>query len=87
MLVLEAVAHEQQGHTERAVQVLLEALALAEPAGCIRTFVDEGAPMARLLAVVAARGVMPGYVGGLRAAWAASGSRCLRPHRHPQPPR
>jgi LuxR family maltose regulon positive regulatory protein len=61
--VLEALALQSQGEQDQAVQVLSEALALAKPGGCIRTFVDEGAPMAHLLAQVAAQGVMPDYLG------------------------
>jgi LuxR family maltose regulon positive regulatory protein len=47
--VLQALAYQALGDAVRAIQVLEEALALAEPAGCVRTFVDEGAPMATLL--------------------------------------
>ena len=48
-LVLLAVAFDAHGENGRAVEVLDEALTLAEPGGFIRVFVDEGAPMARLL--------------------------------------
>ena len=48
-LVLLAVAFDAHGERARAVEVLDEALTLAEPGGFIRIFVDEGAPMARLL--------------------------------------
>ena len=51
------------------MQVLCDTLALAEPAGFIRLFVDEGSPMARLLSEAAARGVMPDYIGKLLAAF------------------
>jgi LuxR family maltose regulon positive regulatory protein len=49
------------------VQLLGDALALAKPGDFIRIFVDEGIPMARLLSEVAARGIMPDYVGTLLA--------------------
>jgi LuxR family transcriptional regulator, maltose regulon positive regulatory protein len=49
VLVLQALAHQTMGKSEQAVQTLGEALALAEPSGLIRIFVDEGAPMAALL--------------------------------------
>jgi LuxR family transcriptional regulator, maltose regulon positive regulatory protein len=58
---------------ERAAQVIAEALALAEPGGFVRLFVDEGAPMAQLLRESAVRGVMPGYTARLLAAFAADG--------------
>jgi len=70
VLVLQAVAHHAYGEKEQAL-VLGEALTLAEPGGFIRTFVDEGPPMAQLLSEAAARGVMPGYVGKLLAAFEA----------------
>jgi LuxR family maltose regulon positive regulatory protein len=46
-------------------------LALAEPGGFIRIFVDEGLPMAQLLSEAAARGIMPGYTSKLLAVFAA----------------
>ena len=51
------------------MQVLYEALLLAEPGGFIRIFLDEGAPMAQLLSEAAAQGIMPDYVGKLLAAF------------------
>jgi hypothetical protein len=56
-------------NTRENRQLLGEALALAEPEGFIRLFVDEGLPMAQLLLEVAARGVMPAYTGKLLAAF------------------
>jgi LuxR family transcriptional regulator, maltose regulon positive regulatory protein len=50
VMVLQAVALQAHGEDDRAIQLLAEALALADPAGCIRLFVDEGAPVAGLLA-------------------------------------
>ena len=55
----------------KAVQLLGEALALAEPGGFIRIFVDEGPPMAQLLLEAASSGIMPDYVGKLLAAFEA----------------
>ena len=46
VMVLQAVALRAHGEGDRAVLLLGEALALAEPGGFIRIFVDEGAPMA-----------------------------------------
>ena len=42
--------------------LLARALALAEPQGYVRLFVDEGPPMADLLQAAAEAGVAPGYV-------------------------
>lgn len=49
VMVLQAVADHAHGEKDKAVQLLGEALALAEPGGFIRIFVDEGTPMAELL--------------------------------------
>ena len=67
VMVLQAVAHHAHGEKDEAVQLLGEALALAEPEGFVRIFVDEGTPMARLLSAAAARGITPDYTGKLLA--------------------
>jgi LuxR family maltose regulon positive regulatory protein len=67
VMVLQAVALHLHGEKDKAVQLLRDALALAEPGGFIRLFVDEGAPMAQLLSEAAAQGVMPDYVAKLLA--------------------
>ncbi|HJR80150.1 MAG TPA: LuxR C-terminal-related transcriptional regulator [Anaerolineales bacterium] len=66
-MVLQAVALHANGENDKAVQLLADALALAEPGGFIRIFIDEGIPMARLLSGASARGMMPGYIGKLLA--------------------
>ena len=71
VIVLQALAHQAHGEKEMAVQQLCEALALAEPGGFIRVFVDEGLPMAHLLSNTAARGIMPDYCGKLLAVFEA----------------
>jgi LuxR family maltose regulon positive regulatory protein len=48
-LILQAVALRANGEEDKAVQLLGEALALAEPGGVIRAFVDEGEPMRLLI--------------------------------------
>jgi LuxR family maltose regulon positive regulatory protein len=68
-MVLQAVAQHLRGEKEKAAQVLGEALALAEPGGFIRLFVDEGAPMADLLSAAAAQGIRPEYTNKLLAAF------------------
>ena len=73
VMVLQAVGHHAHGEKEKAVQVLGDALALAEPGGFIRIFVDEGIPMAQLLTEAVARGLMPNYIGNLLAAFEAEG--------------
>jgi LuxR family maltose regulon positive regulatory protein len=51
------------------LQVLGEALAIAEPGGFIRLFIDEGRPMAQLLSEAAVQGIRPGDVAKLLAAF------------------
>jgi len=69
VMVLQAVAHHVHGEKDKAVQLLSDTLALAEPGGFIRIFVDEGVPMAELLSEAAAHGMMPDYTGKLLAAF------------------
>src|SRR5205814_4406379 len=68
VMVLQAVALQAHGEKSKAVQLLCDALALAEPGGFIRLFVDEGLPMAQLLSQAEALGMMPDYTGKLLAA-------------------
>jgi LuxR family maltose regulon positive regulatory protein len=71
VMVLQAVALHAHGEKEQAAQLLGDALALAEPGGFIRTFVDAGPPMARLLRETAERGIAPTYVNRLLSTFAA----------------
>jgi LuxR family maltose regulon positive regulatory protein len=52
---------------EEALTALSEALALAEPLGYVRTFVDAGRPMRALLHQAAVKGIMDQYVAKLLA--------------------
>ncbi|HSK65720.1 MAG TPA: LuxR C-terminal-related transcriptional regulator, partial [Anaerolineales bacterium] len=49
VMVLQALAFHAQGEKNKALQWLGDALALAEPGGFIRLFVDEGEPMRLLM--------------------------------------
>jgi LuxR family maltose regulon positive regulatory protein len=69
VMVLQAVALDAHGEKGEALRLVGEALVLAEPGGFVRTFVDEGLPMAQLLSEVAAQGVVPDYTGKLLAAF------------------
>jgi LuxR family maltose regulon positive regulatory protein len=69
ILALQASALQAQGEVDQALAVLERALTLAEPEGYVRTFIDEGAPLAALLRTAASRGVAPDYVGQLLAAF------------------
>ncbi len=67
-MILRALAVHAQGEKARAVELLGEALAMAELNGFVRIFIDEGAPMARLLFEALSQGVRPAYVRQLLAA-------------------
>jgi len=67
VIVLQAIAHHAHDDKDQAVHLLVDALALAEPGGFIRLFVDEGPPMAHLLSEAGVRGIMPDYTGKLLA--------------------
>ncbi len=69
VLVLQALAFQAGSDTDQAVTTLEQALILAEPGGFVRTFVDEGPPMARLLYKALARGIAPEYTRRLLAAF------------------
>ena len=71
VMVLQAVALDAHGDKDNAVKILGEALALAEPGGFIRLFVDEGLAVVQLLSAAAVRGSMPGYIRKLLAAFEA----------------
>ena len=71
VMVLQAIALQVHGENDNAVQLLGEALKLAEPGCFIRLFVDEGRPMAKLLSKAAAHGIMPDYIGKLLAVFEA----------------
>jgi LuxR family transcriptional regulator, maltose regulon positive regulatory protein len=69
-MVLESMALHAHGETEQAVKLLRESLALAEPEGFIRIFVDEGSPMAELLERMKNEdGRVKNYVGKLLASF------------------
>ena len=67
ILVLQALALDTKGDTVQAMTKLARALRLAQPEGYIRTFVDEGEPMARLLQIALRQGIAPAYVQRLLA--------------------
>ncbi len=69
VMAVQAVALHTHGEKEQALRVLEETLALAEPGGFIRIFVDEGPPMAALLQEAAKHVAASNYVLGLLAAF------------------
>lgn len=87
VMVLQTVALYANDEKENAVNLLGDALTLAEPGGFIRLFIDEGDRMAHLLHEAASKGVMPDYIGKLLAAFEAekrkSGDKPGLPHTKP----
>ncbi len=70
ILLLQALAYEVQDKIPAAMAPLARALILAEPAGYVRLFVDEGAPMAELLRRLKEEdGRLKAYLQKLRAAF------------------
>ena len=65
ILLLQALAHEAGSDTPAALVPLERALALAQPEGYVRIFIDEGLPMAQLLSDAASQSIMPDYANKL----------------------
>jgi LuxR family maltose regulon positive regulatory protein len=74
ILVLQALAEQENGDMLRALESLLRAVSQAEPEGYVRLFIDEGPPMAQLLTEASVRGIAPDYTSRLLAA-GRSGAR------------
>ena len=71
ILILQAIACHAQGDLPAALLPLQHALALAEPQGYVRMFLDEGSSMMQLLHEASAREIMPDYTDKLLAAFEA----------------
>jgi LuxR family maltose regulon positive regulatory protein len=84
ILILQSLAHQAQGNQPLALASLERALALAEPEGYVRIFVDEGEPMQLLIADLGLRiskqdnvsfgagpSQLPAYVHKLQASFPA----------------
>jgi LuxR family maltose regulon positive regulatory protein len=67
VMILQAVALHAHGEKDKALHLVSGALALAEPEGFVRSFVDEGLPMKHLLQDVVSRGVASDYTRRLLA--------------------
>jgi LuxR family maltose regulon positive regulatory protein len=69
IMILQALAHQAQGNIDQAMAALERAFTIAESGGFMRTFIDEGPPMALLLKEALARGIAPHYVRRLLGAF------------------
>jgi LuxR family maltose regulon positive regulatory protein len=72
ILVVQALARHARGDLADAIASLDRAVALAEPEGYVRVFIDEGPRMAALLKLAAKRPHVPSYVRRLQAALATA---------------
>lgn len=86
VMVLQTVALHAHGEKNKAMELLSETLALAEPGGFIRTFIDEASPMAELLSEAAVQGVMPEYVTTLLGVFEAEKQASVKRSHRTQPP-
>jgi len=77
VLALQAMLDQAEGNESQAVAALEQAIALAEPGGFLRLFVDLGPQLKPLLAKLVQRGVSPGYLAALDAAYGAADSQSL----------
>ena len=75
VLALLAMLHSAEDDEQQAVAALSRSIALAEPGGFIRLFVDLGSALKPLLQKLVQRGVSPQYVADLLAAFDAEDAR------------
>jgi LuxR family maltose regulon positive regulatory protein len=68
-LILTSLALQARSDVDKALAALGRALELGESVGYVRSFVDEGVPMARLLHRAAAQGIKVDYAGKLLGAF------------------
>jgi LuxR family maltose regulon positive regulatory protein len=75
ILALQALGYQAQGDLDGALTALARALTLAAPEGYVRMFVDEGAPIAALLALLVSRALPTApYAATLLAAFPEGGT-------------
>jgi LuxR family maltose regulon positive regulatory protein len=68
-LLLQSLAYQGKKDIDQALTVLGKALALAQPEGYIRVFLDEGEPMKKLLFQAKSHRIGSGFASDLLAAW------------------
>jgi LuxR family maltose regulon positive regulatory protein len=69
VLALQALLNDAQGQESAALAKLEKAIALSQPSSILRVFVDLGTRMADLLVRLRQRGVAPGYISRILAAF------------------
>ncbi len=86
LLVLQALALQGQGETDAALRCLGRALSLGRSEGYVRSFLDEGEGMLKLLYQAKMRDVEAGYAAELlAAAREGGGAQAPAPQMLPQP--
>jgi len=78
ILTVKAQSLAAEGRDDDAADEMRRALTLAEPEGHVRTFVDEGEPVARLLRALAAQGHGGDYLGRLLTAFGRAAAPAAR---------
>ena len=69
ILLLQSLNYQKQSQRDQALAVLARAIALAEPGGFIRPFLDLGPRMVELLDHLLSQGVAPAYIAQILAAF------------------
>lgn len=86
LLILESLTLQAQGNIPEALGLLARALALSEPEEGVEFFIEEGAPMVKLLRHAASHGIAPEYASNLLAHF-ETGLSATSPSPHlPTPP-
>lgn len=83
VLVLQALALYANSQHPDAIETLREALTMAQSGNFVRTFVDEGLPMAHLLREAYGPGIKPGYIEQLLTAFIPSADKTVRRKKRP----
>ncbi len=78
VLALQALLHDARGEGTVAMEKLTRALALAEPGGFIRLFVEPGPRMAELLKQLTKQNIAVGYIGRILAAFKEDAHRTVQ---------
>ena len=82
LLILKALVHDSMGEKEQAVEALQTALGIAESAGFLRVFLDQGPALKPLLKQAQSQNIHPAYADRVLAA--LDGPMLLQ-KRRPQP--
>ncbi len=69
IIILQTLSHSANGSPDKAVDHLADAMHLAEQEGFIRSFLDEGREMAKLISNAVIQGIHPDYAEQLSAAF------------------